>query len=342
MSEKISFKYDYAEGAHPELLRALTEHNLDQQLGYGYDQYSLQAEQYIQRALGRDVPVYFVSGGTQANLLVISHLLESYESVVAADTAHIEEHETGAIESTGHKINLAPNINGKITIEDIETIRLRHIDEHMVSPKLVFISLSTELGTIYTLTELQQISAYCRTRDLYLYIDGARLAMALASSDCDWTLTDLSELADVFYIGGTKNGALFGEAIVFCTEGLDRGFAYHRKQRGALIAKGRTLGLQFRTFFEDGLYYRLGQHAVELADKIQQGLESAGVPFRYPPQTNQLFPILHQSDIESLEQRFDFHVWERYDEQSSVIRLVTSWATTTAQVYTLLSYWDEV
>lgn len=338
---KISFKNDYSEGAHPEILAAINKLNEGQQKGYGYDDYSLKSSDLIRKEIDHNASIYYVSGGTQANLLVISHLLRPYESVVAANSSHIEEHETGAIEATGHKINLIPHQDGKITIEGIEKIKALHIDEHMVLPRLVFISLSTEVGTVYTLEELRSLSEYCRAAGMFLYVDGARLAMALASEHCDWTLADLAGLVDVLYIGGTKNGALFGEAIVFCKEGLAEGFLHHRKQKGALIAKGRALGIQFLAFFESGLYYRLGKHAVKMCHKIYARLLEMNVDFKYPVHTNQLFPILSNDKISLLEECFSFHVWEKYDDDHSVIRLVTSWATSEEQVERLLQKFAE-
>ncbi len=327
MSEIISFKNDYSEGAHPAIIQALSEDNLVQQPGYGYDDYCVRARQYIQSAIHSAADVYFVSGGTQANLLAIGHLLRPYESVIATEVSHIEEHETGAIEAVGHKINLVPHKQGKLTPEDVLHVVLSHDDEHRVKPRIIFISLATELGTVYTRQELLALAAVAKEHKLLLYIDGARMAMALASHTCDWTLDFLPQVADAFYIGGTKNGALLGEALVFVHPEQATDFAYYRKQRGALLAKGRTLGKQFEAFFEASLYTDLGAQAVKSARSLAQFLADQGVDFKYPIETNQLFPVLHRDLVAHLESKFSFHIWETEEDDSLVIRLVTSWAT---------------
>lgn len=330
--EKISFKNDYSEGAHPQILEALIEQNTSQEPGYGYDRYSRAATRYIQEKIGIEAEVFFVAGGTQSNMLAIGHLLKPYQSVISTDISHIEEHETGAIEATGHKINKVAHDEGKLNVAKIQEVLDFHVDEHMVQPKMVYISLATEVGTIYSKSELSDISTFCKKNDLLLYIDGARMAMALTSKDCDWDLQTLAKWADVMYIGGTKNGTLLGEAIVFNKPSLADGFLHYRKQKGALLAKGRVLGIQFAELFRDQLYMELGQHANNCATQIAEKFILSGVQFKYPPQTNQIFPILKNETIEKLQQKFEFHIWEMHDADHSVIRLVFSWATSDEQL----------
>ncbi len=331
-SDKISLKNDYSEGAHPLIIEALSKNNLNQEPGYGYDSYSEKARILISQLVGKSVEIHFVSGGTQANLLVIGHLLRPYESVISTDIAHIEEHETGAIEALGHKIHKLPHHNGKLQISDIKELVSKHTDEHRVMPRLIFLSLATEVGTVYTKKELLALSDLAKELNLLLYIDGARLAMALASPMCDYTLDFLGEVADVFYIGGTKNGALIGEAIVFSTPRLAHNFSYYCKQKGALLAKGRSLGLQFLALFADNLYFSLGEQAVRYGYDLADVLETKGVVLKYPLETNQLYPILSPEQVEHLENRFIFHRWETESDGRIVIRLVTSWATKTADI----------
>jgi len=328
MESKISFKNDYSEGAHPKILETLIQTNLVQEPGYGADSICKQAKEYIIKETGNaDSQIFFVSGGTQANLLVISHLLKPYESVIAADTGHIEVHETGAIENSGHKINLIPNREGKINIEGIQAIVDAHTDNHMVKPAMVYISQCTELGSIYSKAELMEISNCCKSNNLLLFIDGARLGTALTSSANDLTLKDIARLADVFYIGGTKNGALLGEAIVFQNHKLSQGFDYYLKQKGALMAKGRVLGAQFLALFKDNLFYELGTHANVMAVKLASAFKKNGYSFATEPASNQIFPIIPLSLAEKLTEKYEFYIWQKLDEQNVVIRLVTSWAT---------------
>ena len=333
MQSQISFKNDYSEGAHPEILNLLTQTNLQQEPGYGDDTWSLEAKDMIRAQIGNpDAEVYFVSGGTQANLLVISHLLKPYESVIAADTGHIQVHETGAIENCGHKINLVPHAMGKIDVAGIDKVIKAHTDHHMVKPAMVYLSQSTELGSIYNRAELEEISNYCRANNLKLFIDGARLAVALTSSEADLTLPEFAALCDVFYIGATKNGGLLGEAIVFNNAGDAAGFPYYLKQKGALMAKGRLLGVQFHALFRDGLYFELAKHANAMARKLAEGIAAAGYGFALTPESNQLFPILPLQVIAALNEQFAFYTWEKLDDEKAVVRLVCSWATKEADV----------
>ena len=323
-----SFKNDYSEGAHPNILKALIDSNLEQQNGYGIDEYSEKAAILIKEKVNNnEVDVHFVSGGTQANLIIISSILRPYESVIAANTGHINVHETGAIEATGHKINIVNNNDGKLTAKGIKEVLDAHTDEHMVKPKLVFISNSTELGTIYTKEELRTISEFCKANDLYLHLDGARLGSALASTYNDLTLEDICNLVDIFYIGGTKNGALLGEAIVIKNESLKCNFRYHIKQKGAMLAKGKILGIQFLELFKDDLYLKLAKHANTTSLKISDVLEELGYEFLTKPVSNQLFPILDNEFIEELSKYYSFNIECKINNEKSAIRLVTSWAT---------------
>jgi len=334
---KISFKNDYSEGAHPYILEQLGKTNLEQQSGYGDDEYSEHAKALIQEKTGNlDAKIYLTSGGTQANLLVISHLLRPYESVISANTGHIAVHETGAIEATGHKVNLVNSINGKIDLQEIRETVISHNDEHMVKPAMVYISNATELGSVYTKAELTELSDFCRQNNLLLFMDGARLGAALTSAENDLTLPEIAQLVDVFYIGGTKNGALLGEAIVFIKKGLDAGFKYHLKQKGALLAKGRILGIQVLSLFQKDLWLQLAQHSNTVAEKIAEAFKVRGFNFFIPPQSNQIFPILPNALVEKLHEKFDFYTWYKVDENHSAIRIVTSWATKEENVEKLI------
>ena len=324
----FNFTNDYSEGAHPRILNALLATNLEQAEGYGEDCFSTEAISLLQHHIGRtDIDVHLLTGGTQTNLTALSAFLRPHEAAIAANTGHILVHETGAIEATGHKVlSLATN-DGKIAPADIQAVLDTHTDEHMVKPKLVYISNPTEIGTIYTKPDLEQLSSFCRQRDLYLYIDGARLGSALCVKESGLCLADLGRLADAFYIGGTKNGALLGEALVICTETLKPDFRFLMKQKGSLLAKGRVLGLQFRELFQDNLYFDLAQHANDMAALLRQALQDAGFTFLTQSPTNQIFPILPQWLIEKLQQNYAFYIWSKVDAEHSAIRLVTSWAT---------------
>ncbi len=329
MSKRYSFKNDYSEGAHHQILNLLESTNYEQLEGYGLDSYSERARMLLQQELEDDsVDIHFVSGGTQANLIVLGSTLRPHHSIVAAQTAHINVHEAGAIELTGHKINSIFSTDGKITPEQIlQVLDFHPNDEHMVKPKIVFISNSTELGTIYTKHELQELSKLCNEHGLYLYLDGARLGTALTANGQDLKMSDLTSILDAFYIGGTKNGALLGEAIVITNPELKEDFRYFLKQRGALLAKGRLLGIQFLGLFEDGLYYKLARHANELAQKLAQGIKDLGYSMFSDSPTNQIFPIFPDQVIDQLWNDYDFYVWTRLDNNKSAVRLVTSWAT---------------
>lgn len=335
----ISFNNDYSEGAHPRILEYMMQTNLEQNSGYGLDIHSEKAREYIKKHLRReDVDIHFIPGGTQTNLLVISSFLRPHQAVIAADTGHINVHETGAIEATGHKVLALATEDGKLTVNDIIKALEYHENEHMVQPKMVYISDSTELGTIYKKEDLEQISALCKDRGLFLFLDGARLGSAITCSSNDLTMADIAKLVDVFYIGGTKNGALLGEALVICNPTLKEDFRYLIKQRGAMMAKGFLLGIQFEVLFQDDLYYELGRHSNRMAEKIADTLSRCGYPFYAPVCSNQLFPILPNHLIQELSKRFIFSVEKRMDDEKSAVRFVTSWATTEQKVEELCSF----
>lgn len=326
-----SFKNDYTETAHPRILQALLDTNLEQDEGYGCDSHSQNAVRLIKERLGddpRNMDVHLLCGGTQANLTALSAFLRPHEAVVAAETAHICVHETGAIEATGHKIVTVPGAEGKVLPSQVQRVLDIHgNDEHMVKPRLVKISNSTEIGSVYTLEELEDLSRFCREKDLLLYADGARLGSALVSEGNRVTLADMYRLTDAFYIGGTKNGALLGEALVIRNDSLKKDFRYHIKQKGGLLAKGRVLGLQFEELFKDDLFFELAKHANEMARYIAAAVAKAGYSFLTEPASNQIFPILPNALIEKLQKNWAFYVWEKTDENRSAIRVVTSWAT---------------
>ena len=330
--EKYSFKNDYSEGAHPAILQKLVETNLTQTIGYGEDEFCDEARELIKKQLKKEAEIHFVSGGTQANLIVISSILKPYESVIAAETGHIAVHETGAIEATGHKINTIATSDGKISAIQIEKVLKLHTDEHMVKPKMVYISNSTEVGSVYTKAELKSIYDFCQENNLILFVDGARLGSALTSSKCDLTLEDMANLCDVFYIGGTKNGALIGEAIVFNKLDLNENFRFHIKQKGGMLAKGRLIGIQFSELFRNDLFFEMGKHANKMAEKLAKNISNKGFEFLTEPSSNQIFPIFPNELIAKLQHHFEFFVWEKIDEEKSAIRLVTSWATSEEKV----------
>lgn len=331
---KFSFKNDYSEGCHPQILESLLRNNLDQQAGYGEDDYSKKAKDLIKNKIeAQDADVYFVSGGTQANLIVISSILRPYQCVISAVTGHILNNETGAIEATGHKILSIEKEDGKLFPSDIIPILESHQNiPHQVMPKLVYVSNSTELGTIYTKKELEDLSAFCKANNLYLFMDGARLGHALTSEISDLELKDIAQLTDVFYLGGTKNGALLGEAIIINNKILQEDFAFNIKQKGALLAKGRLLGIQFLELMQNDLYFELAKNANQQAMKIKNALSERGVQFLSDTYTNQIFPILDNQIIEVLSEKFEFYVWKKADENLSAIRLITSWNTNNTAV----------
>lgn len=329
-----SFKNDYAEGGHPDILRKLIETNLVQHAGYGDDAYSLEAKRLLREKLQNPhADVHFVSGGTQANLLVIAALLQVHEAVISAKTGHIFAHETGAIEAIGHRVITVGTDNGKIRPIAIRQVLQEYaLRPHVVKPKMVYLSNATEVGTIYSKTDLQELSDYCKSQNLLLFMDGARLGHALTAADNDLTLADIAQLTDVFYIGGTKNGALLGEAIVFNSPHLAPEFDYVLKQKGALLAKGRLLGIQFLTLFRDDLYFKLADHANKMAMKISAAVGECGYSLLVNSTTNQIFPILPKAIIEKLGEKYLFFIWKAIDEDYAATRFITSWATDEASV----------
>jgi len=333
-----SFKNDYSEGAHPSILKALSESNMKQEDGYCEDSHCLRAAELIKERIGNPhADVHFVPGGTQANLIVIASILRSHESVISAVTGHINDHETGAVEATGHKINAVPSLDGKLTPDGIRGVINEHYFEHMVKPAMVYISNSTEVGTFYTKDELRAISECCRQENLYLYLDGARLGSALCAEGNDLLLEELSKMVDVFYIGGTKNGALLGEAIVIADEELKACFRYSMKQRGALLAKGRILGVQFEELFKEDLYFKLAGKANRMAARLTDGIKALGYGFMAESTTNQIFPILPKALVGKLIKRYGFYEWSRVDQENTAVRLVTSWATEDEAVESFLA-----
>ena len=335
----IRFESDYLEGALPQIMHRFMATNFEQTAGYGNDPYCENARNMIKKECeAPDAAVHFLVGGTQTNITVIAAALRPHQGVLAAQTAHIEAHETGSIEATGHKVITLDSTDGKINASQVEEYVLRHRAdesfEHIVQPAMVYISQPTETGTVYSLAELEELSTVCRRLGLMLFVDGARLACALA---CDATpgLPDLARLCDVFYIGGTKHGALFGEAVVILNDALKKDFRYIIKQRGGMFAKGRLLGLQFETLFSDGLYYEVGENEVRLARKLKAAFENKGIELYYDSPTNQIFPVLNDEQIEKLSENYAFSIQNKV-RGGTVTRFCTSWASTEANVDKLI------
>ena len=323
----LSFFNDYSEGTHPRILAALQETNKQQEPGYGLDSFSQAAADLLRDVIKQPkAAIHFVSTGTQANLITLSSFLKAYESIIAVEQGHICIHETGSLEATGHKVHAVPGQAGKLHPESIRELMALHIDEHSVRPRAIYVSQATELGTIYSKQELQALRSACNEHQLYFFLDGARLGNAVMAKGNDASMADVASLCDAFYIGGTKNGALFGEAIVIVNPVLQDSFRYHLKQRGALLAKGRVIAVQFRELFRDGLYFENAHHANAMAQKLAHGIRARGYAFAQEPKTNQLFPIFPDTVIEKLKKEYGFYVWEKRPD-GAVVRLVTSWAT---------------
>ena len=344
---RLYFASDYMEGAHPEIMQKLVETNLEKTVGYGLDPYTESAKEKIRTACNApDADIFLLVGGTQTNATVIDALLKSYQGVVAAETGHIATHESGAIEFGGHKVLTLPQKDGKIRAAQIEKMVKDFYDdanyEHMVMPGMVYISQPTEYGTLYSKEELTEISKVCRANHLPLYVDGARLAYALVSPENDVTLSDLAELCDAFYIGGTKCGALFGEAVVIPQKGLIPHFFTIIKQHGALLAKGRIAGIQFDELFTDGFYERIGKPAIDAAEQIKEALKKFGYKLALDTPTNQIFCIVSNEVMKKIAQDVEFGFWEKYDETHSVIRFATSWATTMEDTQKLIRLLDDI
>lgn len=329
----VSFESDYIAGAHPEVLRKLAETNLEPLPGYGTDPYCESAKQKIRDLIGiPDADIFFLAGGTQTNAVVISTVLADYEGVIAAKTGHISTHEAGAVEYTGHEVLELPQAGGKIAPDTLESFLSSSFadenHEHMTFPGMVYLSHPTEYGTLYSKAELTAISEICRKYRLSLFLDGARLGYALMSRETDLTIADIAALCDVFYIGGTKVGALCGEAVVFTKGNIPKHFLTSVKKRGALLAKGRLLGVQFDALFTDDLYFRIGRHAVDMADRMKEIFRSHGIPFYIQSPTNQQFVVLENEQINKLAKKVAFSFWEKKDDAHTVVRFATGWSTT--------------
>lgn len=328
----ISFENDYLEGAHDNVLAQLVKTNMIQESGYGMDNFTDRAKEKIKGVIDcPEATIKFLVGGTQTNQIVINSILNSYEGVIAADTGHISTHEAGAIEFTGHKILSIPSNEGKITAKDVDNlIRDFYNDknyEHMVFPGMVYISYPTEYGTLYSREELIALSNMCKKHDIPLYLDGARLGYGLASHESDLTIKDISKYCDVFYIGGTKIGALCGEAVVFTNNNEPNHFTTLIKQHGSLLAKGRLVSIQFLELFNNNLYFEISRHAVNMALKIKNALLEKGYKLYFDSPTNQQFIVINNSKLKQLQEKIKFSFWEKYDDENTVIRFATSWAT---------------
>lgn len=337
----IRFNNDYNRNAHRDIMAAIIESSENSYTGYGKDEVCVRAENEIKKYITNDkVDIHFLVGGTQTNFTVISSILRPYQSVISADIGHINVHETGAVERMGHKIEAVNSKDGKLIIEDVrgvlEAYKNSEIKEHITEPKILYISFPTELGTLYTKEELSELSKLCKEYSLYLYIDGARLSYGLGSAENDVSLSDLVELSDVLYCGGTKCGTLFGEAVIISNDDLKRNFRSCMKQNGALLAKGWLLGLQFEALFKKGLYFEIGKEAVRYAKEIREAFRKAGRrPYIESP-TNQQFILLSEKDIERLNKKFDFEYYETLNDGNRIVRFCTSWSTTIEEVNELL------
>lgn len=339
----LSFQSDYIMGAHPEILKALERTNFIAEAGYGDDQFCASAKEKIKAACScPEADVWFLVGGTQTNAVVISTMLKRFEGVIAAETGHIGDHEAGAIEYTGHKVLTIPHHDGKIDADElgayIKTFYSDANHAHMVPPGMVYISHPTEYGTLYSKDELTEISKVCREYSIPLFMDGARLGYGLMSYDTDLTLPEICELCDVLYIGGTKVGALCGEAIVFTKNNTPSHFLTQIKQQGALIAKGRLLGVQFDTLFTDELYFKISRHAIDMAQKLKKLLTDKGYTFYLNSPTNQQFVLIEDKKLEELKKYVNVGFWEKPDADHTVVRFATSWATTDEEIEELAQY----
>ena len=333
----ISFECDYVLGAHPKILENLIKTNMEFLPGYGNDIYTARAAEKIRNACGRtDADVRFLVGGTQTNRIVIDSMIHNYEGVITAASGHINVHEAGAVEASGHKILTVPGYEGKLKASDvrnlIEGFYADGSHEHMIFPGMLYISHPTEYGTLYTLSELKELSAICHEFNIPLFLDGARLGYGLMSRSTDVRLEDISELCDVFYIGGTKVGALCGEAVVFTHGNAPKHFLTTIKQNGALVAKGRLLGVQFDTLFTDNLYFEISKNAIDRAEELKAIFKERGYKFFIDSPTNQQFVVLSDAKIKNLAEKVRFEIWERYDDTHMVVRFATSWATTAEDI----------
>ena len=339
----IYFDTDYMAGAHPKVMERLLQTNAEQTVGYGNDPYTVRAKELVKQACSApDARVYFLVGGTQTNSTVIDGVLERHEGVLAAESGHINVHESGAIEATGHKVLTLPSYDGKVKADDVRSFISNFYSddtyEHMVAPGMLYISFPTEYGTLYTLNELEDLSDACHSAGIPLFIDGARLGYGLAAEGNDVTLADIARLSDVFYIGGTKVGALFGEAVVITDPELMKHPVPLIKQHGALMAKGRLLGVQFEALFTDGLYHEIARGVVEKAIRIRDAFVAAGYKVEVNSPTNQQFFRLPNDVVDRLKENVSFEMWGPRGEMESVVRFVTGWKTTDAEIDQLISY----
>ena len=343
----ISFENDYIQGAHPEVLKRLAETNYEPLSGYGTDPYCESAREKIRRECGcPDAEIHFLVGGTQTNAVVIDAMLKGYEGVVAADTGHVAVHEAGAVEYTGHKVLTIPHHTGKIDPGELKAYLEGFYQdanhEHMVFPGMVYLSHPTELGTLYSRKELEEISGICREYEIPLFLDGARLGYGLTAHGNDLDLPAIAALCDAFYIGGTKQGALLGEALVITSNALKPDFRYMIKQRGGMLAKGWLIGVQFAELMKDNVYLELADHANKLAQKMQCRLEELGISFFIKTSTNQIFPVLPNEMLKKLGEYIDYQIWESYDETHTVVRFVTSWATDEKEVEETIKLFEKL
>ena len=325
---KLFFRNDYGEGAHPIVLRKLTETNMEHTCGYGLDAYSLRAAELIREKCGKpEADVHMMVGGTSANMIALSSFMRPYEAAIAAETGHINVHETGTIEGSGHKVCIAASKDGKVLPEGVRAVVNAHTDEHMVHPRVVYISQPTEIGTVYSLDELRALRAVCDELDLILFADGARLGSALTASEATATLQDMAALTDAFYIGGTKNGLYFGEALVIVNPALQKNFRFMIKNRGGMIAKGRLCGVMFLAALENDDYFAWARHANAMADIIREGMARAGIAQFIKTTTNQVFPVITREQEKALAEKVEFEHWGDVDDERVAVRFVTSWAT---------------
>ncbi len=328
----IRFECDYLEGACPEIIKKIEETNMEQTQGYSQDEYCNLAREKIRKLCKTPkAEVQFLVGGTQTNMTVIASILKPYQGVISPNAGHINVHETGAIEATGHKVLAINKKDGKLTDKDIKEIYNNYYEDedrqHMVQPGMVYISYPTENGLVYTKQELENLYKTCKECNLPLYIDGARLGYGLMSEDSNMDISDIAKNCDVFYIGGTKVGALFGEAVVITNEKLQKDFRYYMKQRGGMLAKGRLLGIQFDVLFENNLYFNISKHAVNMAMKIKKAFIDNGYKFLYDSNTNQQFPIIPNEKLAKLSKKYTYSIWEKIDDNNTAVRFCTSWAT---------------
>lgn len=338
----IYFRSDYSQGAHPKVMQALMDTNMEHSDGYALDSHSEHAEQMIKELIGReDCNVYMMVGGTPTNIITIASALKPFECVIAPRSGHIYMHECGGVEASGHKIIPMDPVNGKLTPELIDLAWTEYEDDHTAVPKLVYISQTTEFGTTYTKAELEALRKCCDERDMYLYMDGARLGCALTCDNNDLSIKDIAKLVDAFYIGGTKNGALMGEAVVIFDENINDHYRWMIKQNCGMLAKGRLLGVQFEALLEGGensIYYEMARNSNAMANKLREGITKAGYKFKGNSNTNQIFPIFPTSMVRDMEKEFFFYDWEAWDENNRVVRLVTSWGTEEKDVNAFLDY----